>query len=367
MSGRKKFADLRNDLYERDPESRRHVAEKVAALEEKLDLAELRSRTRRTQTELADMVGTTQSGISRLERQQDLLVSTLRDYVMATGGRLRLVAEYADRTFDIDLPVLADQYRPSQPARGFHVVWQDSHTRQFVRVGRLEFTGDTFRFTYTADAELHAGFEPFADFPDLRGEYTSDDLFPIFASRVASSARSDYENQLDALGLTRDEATPVELLARSWGQSPHDRLQIVPDPQRHPDGTESLRFLASGVSHAHHDIPGDTPEAVTERVANLRAGQELDWRDEPDNTSNPQAIRLEVDGRLVGWVPDYLLDYVHKSRGPDVDVHVIVERANGADRPWHLRLLCRLDVAPKGSTDSGAAVAADADQRRPDR
>lgn len=353
MSGHKKFSDLREDLYERDPESRRNVAVKVAALEEELGLAELRSRMQRTQTELADMIGTTQSGVSRLERQRDLLVSTLRDYVVATGGRLRLIAEYPDRAYDIELPVLADQANPDQLSQGFYVVWQDSHTRQFVKVGRLEFTGDRFRFMYTADAELHAGFEPFADFPDLRAEYTSEALFPFFASRIASSASSDYESHLDALGLTRDEATPVELLTRSWGQSPHDRLQIVPDPLRRPDGTESLRFLASGVSHAHEVQPGDTPDAVTERVAGLRAGQELDWLDEPDNTHNSQAIRLEVDGRLVGWVPDYLLDYVHKSRGPDADLRFVVERANGADRPWHLRLLCRLDVIPKGSAGAG--------------
>ncbi|MEX2549673.1 MAG: hypothetical protein WD638_05575 [Nitriliruptoraceae bacterium] len=356
MSGRRTFSDLREDLYARDPESRRIVAAKVAALDEELGLSELRSRMQRTQTELADLIGTSQSGVSRLERQRDLLVSTLRDYVVATGGRLRLVAEYPDRAFDIDLPVLADQASRDQPPRGFHVVWQDGHTRQFVKVGRLEFTGEMFRFSYTADAELHAGFEPFPDFPDLRAEYTSDELFPLFASRVASSARSDYEDQLDALGLSPDEATSVELLARSWGQSPHDRLQVVPDPHRHPDGTESLRFLASGVSHAHEDVPGDTPDAVTERVASLRAGQELDWVDEPDNAFNTQAIRLAVDGRRVGWVPDYLLDYVHKSRGPDVDLRVVVERANGADRPWHLRLLCRLDVLPGRS--SGAVRAA---------
>lgn len=346
MSRHKKFSGLKEDLYERSPESRRNVAEKVAALEEGLGLPELRSKVQRTQAELAELIGTTQSGVSRLERQRDVLVSTLRDYVSATGGQLRLVAEYPDRAFEIDLPVLSGQDPSRHSPRSFHVVWQDRHTRQLVKVGRLEFTGTGFVFSYTPDAELHIGFEPFADFPDLRDEYDSDQLFPFFAARIASSARSDYASQLDALGLTQQQATPVELLARSWGQSPHDTIQVVPEPAKDPDGTESLPFLVSGISHAHEDVPGDTPDAVTQRVAALGTGQELEWCDDPDNRFNDRAIRLEADGQLVGWVPDYLLEYVHKSRGPDVGLRVVVERANGADRPWHLRLLCRLEVRP---------------------
>ncbi len=347
MSGQKSFSKLREGLYERNPESRQHVEEKVAALEAELGLADLRSRMHKTQTELADLIGTTQSGISRLERQRDLLVSTLRDYVVATGGRLRIVADYPDHSYEIDLPVLADRRGPNQPPRHFRVVWQDGHSRQLVAVGHLEFTGDRFRFSYTPEAELHAGFEPFTGFPDLRVAYVSQELFPFFADRIASSARADYESQLDALGLTREQATPVELLARSWGRSPHDMIQVVPEPQQHPDGSESLPFLVSGVSHAHEDDSGDTPDVVTDRVAGLRTGRELRWRDEPDNPSSNRAIRLEADGRLVGWVPDYLLDYLHKNRGPNVDIRIVVERANGADRPWHLRLLCRLEISPQ--------------------
>lgn len=346
MSGKRKFSELKADLYERSPESRQQVANKVAQLTDELGLSELRSTMRKTQAELAELIGTSQSGVSRLERQRDVLVSTLRDYVVATGGRLRLVAEYPDRAYEIDLPALGEQGRPNDAPRKFNVVWQDLRTRQLVHVGRLRFTGDEFVFTYTPDAELHPGFEPFAEFPDLRDEYKSEDLFPFFTDRIASSASPDYDSQLDALGLTREDATPIELLARSWGQSPHDTIQIVPEPHEHPDGTESLLFLVSGVSHAHEDIEGDTPEAVTERVAGLQPGQPLEWRDDQDNRFNDRAIRLEVDGYLVGWVPDYLLDYVHKKRGESHGFRVVVERANGRNRPWHLRLLCRLEIFP---------------------
>jgi transcriptional regulator with XRE-family HTH domain len=82
-----RFAMLREDLYARSPDSRRRVAER---------LAEVRTSQDVTQVQLAATIGTTQSAVSRIERQNDLLVSTLREYVAATGGRLRLFADYGD-------------------------------------------------------------------------------------------------------------------------------------------------------------------------------------------------------------------------------------------------------------------------------
>ena len=48
-------------------------------------------------------MGMDQSEISRLERRTDLLLSTLRRFVNATGGELHLVASYPDG--DVELLV----------------------------------------------------------------------------------------------------------------------------------------------------------------------------------------------------------------------------------------------------------------------
>lgn len=334
------FTELAEGLYERSPESRARVAEKVARLTEELGLADLRSRMEQTQADVAKAIGTSQSGVSRLERQQDLLVSTLRDYIAATGGQLRLVAEYPDYDLEIRLPVLE---RPRWEPRSFRIVWQNVQTRQFVHVGELTYTGKRFRFRYTADAELHADFFAFPAFPDLRETYESDDLFDFFADRILSTAQNGFVDLLDALGLTREEATPMELLARSWGLSPHDTMQVIPEPTRGVDESEVLHFLASGVRHVDE---GD-PERVGRLIARLHVGQPLELEDEPSNRFNEDAIVLLADGKRVGWVPDYLLDYVHKHRGAGAQVHVAVEHANGSERPWHLRLLCRMTVFPQ--------------------
>ena len=58
---------------------------------------ELRRARKLTQVSLAKALGITQDGVSRLEKRTDLLLSTLREYVEAMGGRLSLIAEFHDR------------------------------------------------------------------------------------------------------------------------------------------------------------------------------------------------------------------------------------------------------------------------------
>ena len=57
-------------------------------------LAEFRKRLGCSQVEMADALGTTQSGISRIERQSDIMLSTLSRYVSALGGQLRIVVDH---------------------------------------------------------------------------------------------------------------------------------------------------------------------------------------------------------------------------------------------------------------------------------
>jgi hypothetical protein len=46
---------------------------------------------------MAEVLGIGQESVSRLEKRSDLLLSTLRGYVKAMGGELRLVAEFPNR------------------------------------------------------------------------------------------------------------------------------------------------------------------------------------------------------------------------------------------------------------------------------
>ncbi len=63
---------------------------------EEMALQHLRVARRFTQQSIAKVLGVGQDSISRLESRSDMLLSTLRTYVEAMGGSLRLVAEFPD-------------------------------------------------------------------------------------------------------------------------------------------------------------------------------------------------------------------------------------------------------------------------------
>lgn len=60
-------------------------------------LKDLRKALERTQEDLAARLGVGQDTVSRIERRSDILLSTLRRYVEAVGGELKLVASFPNR------------------------------------------------------------------------------------------------------------------------------------------------------------------------------------------------------------------------------------------------------------------------------
>lgn len=80
------------------PARRKRIASRVAViLAEERSLRELRKAQKLTQKRLAKVLGVGQDSVSRLETRSDLLLSTLRGYVEALGGRLSIVAEFPDQ------------------------------------------------------------------------------------------------------------------------------------------------------------------------------------------------------------------------------------------------------------------------------
>jgi predicted XRE-type DNA-binding protein len=59
-------------------------------------LRRLREARALTQSTLADLLEMDQSEVSRLERRSDMLLSTLKRFIEATGGELHLVVRYPD-------------------------------------------------------------------------------------------------------------------------------------------------------------------------------------------------------------------------------------------------------------------------------
>ena len=89
---------LEQKLATLTPARRKKIQARTTLLiAEEKSLRDLRRAMARTQKRMADELGIGQDGISRLEKRSDLLISTLRGYIEAMGGKLRLIAEFPKR------------------------------------------------------------------------------------------------------------------------------------------------------------------------------------------------------------------------------------------------------------------------------
>ncbi len=85
-----KARDYIAKLPEREQEAIAAEARKLIA--EELSLAGIREARRQSQVALANRLGVQQPAVSKIERQTDLYLSTLREYIEAMGGTLELIA-----------------------------------------------------------------------------------------------------------------------------------------------------------------------------------------------------------------------------------------------------------------------------------
>src|SRR6266496_2903465 len=79
-----------------DPASRADNAQRVREELQRMALEELRGAKQLTQSDMAEMLDVPQSSISRIEQRTDMYLSTLRNYIHAVGGELRIQAVFPD-------------------------------------------------------------------------------------------------------------------------------------------------------------------------------------------------------------------------------------------------------------------------------
>ncbi len=87
-----------------EDEQREIAAESDRLREEIHSLGEVRRAMAFTQAQLADAMGIKQSSVAQMEQRADLLLSTLRRYVEAMGGEMKIVLSFPDRQ-----PVVLDR------------------------------------------------------------------------------------------------------------------------------------------------------------------------------------------------------------------------------------------------------------------
>lgn len=103
-----------DDIMDRRARIEARAKELIA---EELTLQDLRKAQKLTQERMAELLGIGQDSVSRLEKRSDLLISTLRSYVAAMGGNLRLIVEFPDRP-PVDISSLAEDKTPHATRSG---------------------------------------------------------------------------------------------------------------------------------------------------------------------------------------------------------------------------------------------------------
>jgi plasmid maintenance system antidote protein VapI len=82
--------------------TRQRAAERTQELLGELLLSEIRELAGKSQSEVAEVLGIKQPSLSKLEKQSDMQISTLRRIVNALGGELEVIAKFPKGKVKID-------------------------------------------------------------------------------------------------------------------------------------------------------------------------------------------------------------------------------------------------------------------------
>ena len=87
------------NIWDKIPEERKKEIESRAAqkIEAYHNLQQLRTEAGLTQAKVSAELEMSQGNVSRLEKSSDMLLSTLRQYVEAIGGKLNLTVELPNK------------------------------------------------------------------------------------------------------------------------------------------------------------------------------------------------------------------------------------------------------------------------------
>lgn len=95
----KPYKNLRDKM---SPKAREAAQKKAQQLLAELPLQELRQARHLSQVQLANVLHVQQGAISKMERRTDMYVSTLRSFIKAMGGDLKIIAQFPDGEVQIN-------------------------------------------------------------------------------------------------------------------------------------------------------------------------------------------------------------------------------------------------------------------------
>lgn len=199
-----------------------------------------------------------------------------------------------------------------------YLIWKSEESRKQYIVGQLTKNGQyEFQYCLEVKSAIDDGFMPLLCFQDLNRVYKSENLFPIFASRLPDRKRKDIKMILDKYDL--EEYDEYMLLKRSGARLPIDSLEFI-DPILDTDQAVKRIFYVAGVRH-YLNCSGENCDKAEE----ITRGDQVYLKQEKNNVYDSNAVQmLSEDGTVFGYVPRYYSAGVTAllEKGRDVVCHI---------------------------------------------
>lgn len=103
MSGHKPWSEISAKVRS-DPERRARIEQREQAIEAELTISQLREARGATQESVAEKMNVTQSNVSHFERNPNIFLRSLANYVKSLGGQLEVRAVFPDQTVTLAVP-----------------------------------------------------------------------------------------------------------------------------------------------------------------------------------------------------------------------------------------------------------------------
>jgi len=205
------------------------------------------------------------------------------------------------------------------------LAWRPRNEGARLVVGTVSREAESFRFRYdgidlaTAQA---SGFQGYPGLPVEPDTVYNGRAMEAFRARLPQPKRPDRERLLGLWGVSADETDPFVLLGATGGRLVTDAFEFLP-VLRPVAGTWFLTPMAGSRYYTN-----------SEDLRQIPSGARFDLVPEPENIHDPRCLRLDFDGRPVGYLRKVVSDRVLQARESGLSIACTLVRevsGNGQD------------------------------------
>lgn len=225
------------------------------------------------------------------------------------------------------------------------VAWRKQSNQRWFIIGflqrELEENNQCQYFFYYAKGVCQAldnGFTPLfgeKNISELKKEYFSDTLFPVFSNRLMTKSRPEYPQYKEWLEL-EDENNPLIELAKNNGVRATDSLQLFGIPQKRN------KYIVDFFIHKSNLIPQDSQQRTMQRSL----GEQLYLAQDIQNPHDQDALLIRTENPLevLGYAPRiYSQDFCTLLNDSKAQATLKIQKLN-PQAPLFYRLLCRFEA-----------------------